>query len=283
MPGPHGDSEAQSSLESVGSINNSSTQIDPADTAWAQWKNWANFRSGRFDEATKHEYLTNYDKYHEESDCRRCEKERDYLLRYSMSFSSENTQKDCFAKAITSGPQIRFMQEKLEKLGGQLNEKNIVCQRCPELKVSGFDPDYGIQLCANRLRNRSRTEDALAHGIGSHLSASNECSRADQIIEMIHAYDHLRFKLDWDNDLKHAACTEIRASSLSGECRFVREFFTNGIHKIANQHQNCVKRRATLSLLGRPFCKNKFEAEKAVNSVWESCFADTRPFDEIYK
>lgn len=27
--------------------------------------------------------------------------------------------------------------------------------------------------------------------------------------EMVHAYDHLRFKLDWDSDLRHAACTEV--------------------------------------------------------------------------
>lgn len=100
---------------------------------------------------------------------------------------------------------------------------------------------------------------------------------------MIHAYDHLRFKLDWDDSLKHAACTEIRASSLSGECRFANEFFRNNIWKLTNQHQACVRRRAILSVQARPFCKSKFEAAKAVNDVWESCFADTRPFDEIYK
>ena len=100
---------------------------------------------------------------------------------------------------------------------------------------------------------------------------------------MIHAYDHLRFKVDWDNNLKHAACTEIRASSLSGECRFAREFFTNPNAKFVNQHQACVRRRAQLSLMARPNCRDEREAAKAVNDAWESCFADTRPFDEIYK
>ena len=108
-------------------------------------------------------------------------------------------------------------------------------------------------------------------------------SDTDGLSEMIHAYDHLRFKMDWDNNLKHAACTEIRASSLSGECRFAREFFQNGQLSIANQHQRCVRRRAQLSLLGRPGVDDEFDAAKAVNDVWESCFADTRPFDEIYK
>lgn len=32
--------------------------------------------------------------------------------------------------------------------------------------------------------------------------------------EMVHAYDHLRFKLNWDSDLRHAACTEVFPYSL---------------------------------------------------------------------
>lgn len=27
--------------------------------------------------------------------------------------------------------------------------------------------------------------------------------------EMVHAYDHLRFKVDWTDNLRHAACTEV--------------------------------------------------------------------------
>ncbi|MCJ1305811.1 Mitochondrial inner membrane protease atp23, partial [Hypocenomyce scalaris] len=100
---------------------------------------------------------------------------------------------------------------------------------------------------------------------------------------MVHAYDHLRFKLNWRDDLRHAACAEIRASSLSGECRWSREFFTRGQWKLTQQHQECVRRRATLSVAGRPSCKDDVQAAKVVNEVWESCFADTRPFDEIYR
>lgn len=101
---------------------------------------------------------------------------------------------------------------------------------------------------------------------------------------MVHAYDFLRFKADFENmNLQHAACTEIRASSLSGECRFWREFWHRGQWKVMNQHQECVRRRATLSVSMRPNCKDDVEAAKMVNEVWDSCFADTRPFDEIYK
>lgn len=106
---------------------------------------------------------------------------------------------------------------------------------------------------------------------------------AYRVVEMVHAYDHLRWKMEWSNNLRHAACAEIRASSLSGECRWTREFFTNRIFKVAQQHQECVRRRATLSLRARPDCRDDVHAAQMVNEVWDSCFADTRPFDEIYR
>ena len=53
----------------------------------------------------------------------------------------------------------------------------------------GFSPDHGILICANEMRSRGHLEDTLAH-------------------EMVHAWDHLRFKVDWA-DLRHAACTEV--------------------------------------------------------------------------
>jgi hypothetical protein len=45
--------------------------------------------------------------------------------------------------------------------------------------------------------------------------------------------------------------------------------------------QTCVRRRAVLSVMANPNCQDKESAERAVNEVWESCFNDTRPFDEV--
>lgn len=36
-----------------------------------------------------------------------------------------------------------------------------------------------------------------------------------------------------------------------------------------------------MSVQGNPACPDADTAEKAVNEVWESCFSDTRPFDEV--
>jgi inner membrane protease ATP23 len=79
---------------------------------------------------------------------------------------------------------------------------------------------------------------------------------------------------------------------LSGECRLYREFWKRGMYKFWENDRNfrfirgfqdCVKRRATLSLMNGTTIKNADEAAKIVDSVWESCFSDTRPFDHIYR
>ena len=156
------------------------------------------------------------------------------------------------------------MGEHINKLHGNISADNTHCMRCENQQTGGFDPKYGIVLCANHLRNQAHLEETLSH-------------------EMLHAYDHLRYQVDWQNNLRHAACTEIRASSLSGECKFWREFWTRGQWKLAKQHQECVRRRAVLSVMARPACKNKDMAQQVVDEVWDSCFTDTRPFDEIYR
>jgi mitochondrial inner membrane protease ATP23 len=155
------------------------------------------------------------------------------------------------------------MQDNIRKLGGNLDRSNILCQPCDTMRAGGFSPDHGILLCSNYMMSKGHAEDTLAH-------------------EMVHAWDHLRFKVDWSN-IRHHACSEIRASSLSGECRWTRETFTRGIWDYTAHHQECVRRRAALSVRAHPDCKDEEHAKKVVNEVFDSCFADTRPFDEIYR
>ena len=44
-----------------------------------------------------------------------------------------------------------------------------------------------------------------------------------------------------------------------------------------------MRRRAILSVRANPACHSDAAAEQAVNEVWESCFNDTRPFDEVMR
>ncbi len=260
------------------------TGFDPG-TSW--WVSYFRILTGQVTPEGVHHYREWRYRQNEARDCKRCEDARDYLLKYS--------------------PIVRFMAEKTEQLGGhRLDATNIVCARCPARVVEepfqpsqpspahptssqefqtatkdsqsssapqpplrvvrqggGFHPDFGILLCANEMRDRKHLEDNLAH-------------------EMVHAYDHLRWQVDWDN-LRHAACSEIRASMLSGECRWMREAMTRGNWTLTQQFQNCVRLRAIQSLAARPRCKDDVHATKVVNEVWDSCFSDTRPFDDIFK
>ncbi|KAL8732029.1 MAG: hypothetical protein Q9166_002981 [cf. Caloplaca sp. 2 TL-2023] len=220
------------------------TGFVPGDDFSAKLTNYFRLALGRMSDDGARQWRKARDERNEEADCARCKKHRDYLLRYS--------------------PIVRFMRQNINKLGGDLHSENIRCRRCDTQQSGGFEKSYGIILCANNLRDQGHTEDTMAH-------------------EMVHAYDHLRFHVQWENNLRHAACTEIRASALSGECRWVREFWTRGQYKFTQQFQECIRRRAALSIANRPECKDDVEAAKVVNEVWDSCFPDTRPFDEVYR
>jgi len=193
-------------------------------------------------------YLTARDIIKEESDCVRCEKWRDWNYNYS--------------------PTVRFLRSQISTVGPDLGPERVRCMRCPFDRKGGFSLPHGILLCANHLTSKKRLEDTLSH-------------------ELVHAYDYLRFNIDPAN-MRHQACTEIRASMLSGECRFLEEWLHRKQFSLTGkdgmgQFQECVRRRAVLSLMARRECRDREHAGKVVSEVWGSCFRDTRPFDEVYR
>ncbi len=139
------------------------------DKSFYTWSTWFSILSGQANSADRDAYLHARDTLKEESDCARCARHRDHLLQKS--------------------PVVRFLREQINELGQDINSTNVRCKRCTTRQSGGFDSEYGILLCANQLRNRGHVEDTMAH-------------------EMVHAWDHLRFKVDRGN-LRHAACTEV--------------------------------------------------------------------------
>ncbi|KAI8359720.1 peptidase M76 family-domain-containing protein [Mortierella sp. GBAus27b] len=164
-------------------------------------------------------------------------------------------------KLIKNSPGVRFMMNNLAKAGCPLSKNMLQCAPCDITKSGGFSKDHGILLCSSGFFSQKHQEHTMIH-------------------EMIHMYDHCVFNVDWDN-LRHHACSEVRAAALSGDCNWSREF-KRGIYTFTKQHQECVKRRAILSVEGNPSCPSRAAAERAVNAVFESCYNDTRPFDEFY-
>ncbi|KAF8551099.1 hypothetical protein OG21DRAFT_1598597 [Imleria badia] len=171
----------------------------------------------------------------------RCEKWKTELMNYS--------------------PSVVFMLKHLRLSGCVVPPENIMCTPCDLTRSGGFHPAGAIVLCQNHPSSKRQMEDTLTH-------------------ELVHMYDHCKFNVDWHN-LRHHACSEIRANSLSGDCRYMREL-GRGHVSFTKQHQACVRRRAILSVRANPNCPDEATAARAVNEVWESCFNDTRPFDEIY-
>ncbi|KIK51595.1 hypothetical protein GYMLUDRAFT_208470 [Collybiopsis luxurians FD-317 M1] len=187
---------------------------------------------------------------------------------------------------MDSSPLLVFMLKHLRLSGCQVPEQNIVCVPCaspfssasssasasapststpPQTQLHAGAylpyPHGAIKLCAGHFFSKQHVESTIAH-------------------ELVHMFDECRFKVDWQN-LRHHACSEIRANNLSGDCRYTREM-RRGFVSFTKQHQACVRRRAITSVAANPACPSLAHAERAVNEVWESCFADTRPFDEVY-
>ncbi|KAF5381213.1 hypothetical protein D9757_007875 [Collybiopsis confluens] len=184
---------------------------------------------------------------------------------------------------IDTSPLLVFMLKHLRLSGCQVPEQNIVCVPCASPFTSAAStnsasnphpsetqlhagaylpfPHGAIKLCAGHFFSKQHVESTIAH-------------------ELVHMFDECRFKVDWQN-LRHHACSEIRANNLSGDCKYTREM-RRGIISFTKQHQACVRRRAITSVAANPACPSPAHAERAVNEVWDSCFADTRPFDEIY-
>jgi mitochondrial inner membrane protease ATP23 len=50
---------------------------------------------------------------------------------------------------------------------------------------------------------------------------------------------------------------------------------------IAGKHQDCVKRRAELSVAMNPHCASKEKAAEAVAEAFHNCYNDTAPFDRM--
>jgi len=62
---------------------------------------------------------------------------------------------------------------------------------------------------------------------------------------------------------------------------FIKEFM-RGHWNIRKQHQECVRRRASISLFMNPSCyEKKGEIKEIIEEVFETCLSDTQPFDRI--
>jgi inner membrane protease ATP23 len=154
---------------------------------------------------------------------------------------------------------------KIQALGCSIPETFLTCKPCDNKDITGgfisngnTDSSPQIVMCQNSaVSDKMSFQHTVVH-------------------ELVHAYDHCRAKMDMNNCL-HIACTEVRASALSGECTWSHEML-RGHTKFSNGHPECVKRRATLSVEAQSHCKGL--GCEAISTVWEKCYEETNPFTD---
>lgn len=168
--------------------------------------------------------------------------------------------------SVAQSRQVQKLIDALQNMGCSIPSDFLVCRKCPPSISGGFavaasssgqaDTKYKPQIvmCENGMLEKESFEHTLVH-------------------ELVHAFDQCRAKIDWKNCLHHA-CTEVRASAISGECNLLHEIF-RGNTKIRNGHQECVQRRAAKSVAMNPHCTNL--AADAVSAVFEPCYRDKSP------
>ncbi|AWO97733.1 putative mitochondrial inner membrane protease ATP23 -like [Scophthalmus maximus] len=142
-----------------------------------------------------------------------------------------------------------------------LKDRHLSCEDCDGTVSGGFDAASSqIVLCQNNIHQQSHMNRVVTH-------------------ELIHAFDHCRAHVDWFNNFRHLACSEIRAANLSGDCSFSQEAARLNFG-LKQHHQECVRSRALRSILAVRKISRE-EAEKIVDEVFDTCFNDYAPFGRI--
>lgn len=141
--------------------------------------------------------------------------------------------------------------ETLQNMSRPLNSNQYLAQTKIKLLPEIF-------VCQNHVKDEKHVHQSIAH-------------------ELIHAIDLCRTKMDPINNCIHMACTEIRAENLSGECNFLSELKNGQISNMKGHAQECVKRRAGLSVSANKNCIER--SGEYVEAAFERCYKDTFPFD----
>lgn len=109
----------------------------------------------------------------------------------------------CFDNG-NKGPAVTFMLERIRKETG-VNvspSEHIICLPCDMSRSGGFTPELGaVLLCQGNFWSKKHMEHTLTH-------------------ELVHMYDHCKFKVDWSN-LRHHACSEVSRVIFAARSRAV--------------------------------------------------------------
>jgi len=120
-------------------------------------------------------------------------------------------------KTLETNPYVKLLLDAMKHSGCAVNkERHFSCEDCNGNVSGGFDASTSqIVLCQNNIRNQAHMNRVVTH-------------------ELVHAFDHCRAHVNWFTDVRHLACSEVRAANLSGDCSLVNEIFR--LHFGLKQH-----------------------------------------------
>ena len=208
---------------------------------------------------------------------------------------------------ITKNKSIQFLLKTLIDSGCTPPEHFIRCVQCEQPQAGGFGMVVEERLDASAAppsvssaintiaakEQCQRTAQELRDQINREQSGTSKLKIQPEIFvcqqymdnehmahktvhhELIHAIDMCRTKMDPLHNCVHLACTEIRAENLSGECSFFKEI--PRMSTFRKHGQECVRRRAILSVKANPNCTAR--AEEYVDAALPRCFQDNYPYD----
>eukprot|EP01060_Flectonema_neradi_P001688 TRINITY_DN11021_c3_g1_i1.p1 TRINITY_DN11021_c3_g1~~TRINITY_DN11021_c3_g1_i1.p1 ORF type:complete len:268 (+),score=41.04 TRINITY_DN11021_c3_g1_i1:89-805(+) len=179
---------------------------------------------------------------------------------------------DLVRKGWMQSNHIKFLLQELELMGKKMTLDNIKCVgRNKGTTISGQGGYLWREVAGSQLQ---QGDIAISSRNARDLRQVSASLRH----ELIHAFDDARANVDPTNCLHHA-CSEIRAARLSGECSISEEILRgNGMMSATTYSigEQCVRRRAALSVSQNPHCSSCSEA--SVEKVWDKCLSDTAPY-----
>ncbi|XP_045729032.1 mitochondrial inner membrane protease ATP23 homolog isoform X2 [Mirounga angustirostris] len=151
-------------------------------------------------------------------------------------------------KTLETNPYVKLLLDAMKHSGCAVNkERHFSCEDCNGNVSGGFDASTSqIVLCQNNIRNQAHMNRVVTH-------------------ELVHAFDHCRAHVNWFTDVRHLACSEVRAANLSGDCSLVNEIFR--LHFGLKQHHQELKWTRT---------KNKDKLEYLTHVICHSIAEDAQ-------
>lgn len=189
---------------------------------------------------------------------------------------------EMLAKVVSTDKEVQKMVDSIEGLGCKLPSNFFSCRKCGADITGGFKAEM-VPPDGNSSSTASKFIPKVIACENKTQNQTYSMFRNTIVHELVHAYDLCRSNLDTRN-CKILACTEIRASAMSGECNMNQDLTRGTVPKLVGKtiesnfwtsYRECVRRRAIRSLDMTSHCKDV--SEKAVDVVWDTCYRDEAP------